>query len=53
MRSVGFSDGGRRNRDIVFRDQMYLVFCFFGCVGKFPAREANSWWRSAVPKPGN
>ena len=30
-----------RDRDITFRDQMYLVCCFFGCVVKFPAREAN------------
>ena len=35
MRSVGFSDGGMRDRDIIFRDQ------------------TNSWWRSAVPKPGD
>ena len=53
VRSAGFSDGGMRDRDIIFRDQMYLVFCFLGCVVKFPAREVNSWWRSAFPKPGN
>ena len=39
MKSVSFSYGGLRDRDIIFRD---LVFCFLGCVVKFPAREANS-----------
>ena len=33
---------GVRDRDIIFRDQTGLVFCFLGCVVKFLAREANS-----------
>ena len=37
MRSVSFSDGGSRDRDIKFQlSRMYLVFCFLGCVVKFP-----------------
>ena len=40
VRSVSFSDGGSRDRDIIFRDRRYLVFCFLGCVVKFQAREA-------------
>ena len=40
-KSFFLSDGGMRDRDITFRDQMDLVCCFFGCVVKFPAREAN------------
>ena len=47
------SDGGLRDRDIIFRDQMDLVFCFLGCVVKFPAREANSWQRRASSSSGN
>ena len=35
MRSVSFSDGGLRDRDIIFRDEKDLVFCFLGCVVKF------------------
>ena len=27
MRSISFSDGGLRDRDIIFRDEMDLVFC--------------------------
>ena len=46
MRSVSFSDGGSCDRDIIFRDRWYLVFCFLGRVVKFQARKANSWWRS-------
>ena len=38
MRSVSFSDGGLRDRDIIFRDEKDLVFCFLGCVVKFPTR---------------
>ena len=38
-----FSDGGLRDRDIIFRDETDLVFCFLGCVITFSAREANSW----------
>ena len=53
MRSVSFSDGGLRDRDIIFRDQMDLVFCFLGCVVKFPAREANSWRGRASSSSGN
>ena len=33
--------------------QLYLVFCFLGCVVKFQASEANSWRRSASSNPGN
>ena len=37
MRSVSFSDGGSRDRDIKFQlSRMCLVFCFLGCVVKFP-----------------
>ena len=37
MRSVSFSEGGSRDRDIKFQlSRMYLVFCFLGCVVKFP-----------------
>ena len=53
MRSVSFSDGGLRDRDIIFRDEMDLVFCFLGCVVTFPAREANSWPRRASSNLGN
>ena len=53
MRSVSFSDGGLRDRDIIFRDQMDLVFCFLSCLVKFPAHEANSWRRRASSNPGN
>ena len=28
VRSVSFSDGGLRDRDIIFRDETALVFCF-------------------------
>ena len=38
MRSVSFSDGGLRDRDIIIRDEKDLVFCFLGCVVKFPTR---------------
>ena len=43
VRSVSFSDAGLRYRDIIFRDETDLahVFCFFSCLVKFPAREAN------------
>ena len=56
VRSVFFiSDGGSRDRDIIFRDRRYLVFCFLGCVVKFQAREAynNSWRRSTSSNPCN
>ena len=39
---------GLRDRDIIFRDETDLVFCFLGCVVTFPVREANSWRRRAV-----
>ena len=45
-RSVSFSDGGVRDRDIIFRDQMDVVCCFLGC-------EANSWRRRASSNPGD
>ena len=49
------SDGGSRDRDMIFRDRRYLVFCFLGCVVKFQAREAynNSWRRSTSSNPCN
>ena len=58
LRSVFFffSNGGLRDRDILFRDEMDLVhvFCFFSCLVKFPAHETiNSWRRRASPNPGN
>ena len=55
VRSVSFSNGGLRDCDIIFRDETDLahVFCFFSCLVKFPAREANSWRRRASPNPGN
>ena len=52
VRSVSFSNGGLRDRDIIFRDETDLVFCFFSCLVKFPAREANSWRRRASPNSG-
>ena len=45
VRSVSFSDGGLSDRDIIFRDQMNLVFCFLDCMVKIPPREANNWRR--------
>ena len=53
VRSVSFSNSGLRERDIIFRDETDLVhvFCFFSCLVKFPAREANSWRRRASPNP--
>ena len=55
VRSVSFSNGGLCDHDIIFRDETDLahVFCFFSCLVKFPAREANSWRRRASPNPGN
>ena len=41
MRSISFPDGGSRDRDIIFRDRTYLVFCFLGFLVKFQVREAN------------
>ena len=38
---------------LTLRDRTYLVFCFLGCVVKFPAREANIWRRRASSNPGN
>ena len=54
-RSVSFSNGGLRDRDIIFKDETDFahVFCFFICLVKFPAREANSWRRRVSPNPGN
>ena len=48
VRSVSFSDGGSRDRDIIFRDRRYLVFRFLGCVVKFQARDANNSWRRST-----
>ena len=42
------SDGGSRDRDIIFRDRRYLVFRFLGCVVKFQARDANNSWRRST-----
>ena len=53
MRSVSFSDGGLRDRDIILRDETDLAFCFLGCMVRLPAREANSWQRRASSNPGN
>ena len=54
MRSVSFSDGGSRDRNIIFRDRRYLAFRFLGCDVKFQAREANnSWRRSTSSNPCN
>ena len=53
VRSVSFSDGGLRDRDIIFRDETALVFCSLSCLVKFPALEANSWQRRASSNPGN
>ena len=55
VRGVSFSNGGLRDCDIIFRDETDLahVFCFFSCLVKFPAREANNWRRRASPNPGN
>ena len=55
VRSVSFSNSGLRDRDKIFRDETDLVhvFCFFSCLVKSPAREANSWRRRASPNPGN
>ena len=55
VRSDSFSNGGLRDRDIIFRDETDFAhaFCFFSCLVKFPAREANSWRRRASPNPGN
>ena len=53
MRSVSFSDDGLRDRDIIFRDETALVFCFLSWLVKFPALEANGWQRRASSNPGN
>ena len=53
VRSVSFSNGGLSDRDIIFRDETDLVFCFLSCWVKFPALEANSWRRRASWNPGN
>ena len=53
VRSVSFSNGGLRYRDIIFRDETDLVFCFLSCWVKFPALEANSWRRRGSSNPSN
>ena len=53
MRSVSFSDGELRDRDIIFSDETDLVICFLGCLVKFPAHEDNSWRRRASSNLGN
>ena len=51
VRSVSFSDGGLRDRDIMKKTD--FVFCFLSCLVKFPTREANSCRRRASSNPGN
>ena len=53
VRTVSFSDGGLRDRDIYSEMKTNLVFCFLSCLVKFPAREANSWRRSPSSNPGS
>ena len=53
VRSVSFSEGELRDRDIIFRDETDLVSCFLSCLVKFGAREANSRRRRASSNPGN
>ena len=53
VRSVSFSNGELRDRDIIFRDETDLVFCFLSCWVKFPALEANSWRRRGSSNPSN
>ena len=47
VRSVFFSDGGLRARDIIFTERWkkisYFVSLLSCLVKEFPAREANSW----------
>ena len=52
MRSVSFSNGGLRDLDIIFRDEMDLVLLYFVSLA-VAAREANSWRRKASPNPSN
>ena len=53
VRTVSFSDGGLRDRDIYSEMKTNLVFCFLSCLVKFPAHEANSWRRRASSNSGN
>ena len=53
MRSASFSDGGLRDRDIIFRDETDLVICSLGCLVKIPVHEGNSWRRRASSNLGN
>ena len=53
MGSVSFSVGGSCDRNIIFTDRTYLVFCFLGCVVKFQARKVNNWRKSASSNPCN
>ena len=41
MKSVSFVDGGLRDRDIIFRDEKDLVFCFLRCVHVVKFRHAK------------
>ena len=41
LRSVSYSDGEFRDRDVIFRDETDRVFCFLSCLVKFPALEVN------------
>ena len=53
VRSVSFSDGEIRDRDMIFRDETDLAFCFLSCLVNIPALEANSWQRRASSNAGN
>ena len=53
VRRAPFSDGGLRDRHIIFRDETDLAFCFLSCLVKSSAFEANSWQRRASSNPGN
>ena len=41
VRSVSFSNGGLRDRDIIFRDETDLVFCFLSCLVEFNFRHSK------------
>ena len=56
VRSVSFSHGGLRARDIIFTERWKQILYFVSLLSylvKFPAREANSWHRKASSNPGN
>ena len=49
MRSVSYSGGGLRDRNIIFRDETDLAFCFLGCVVKFPHAKPTAGGEGRVP----